>query len=272
MTRYTRNKLILVFGLASLYTVGSDAAVLSIGHRGNSLFAPENTVAAFLACSNKADMVEFDVRVSKDGHLVIMHDWNVDRTTDGNGAVSNLTLRELKALDAGSWFSTNFARERIPTLEEALTNIMRFAAPLVEHKAGPAWMYVAELRRLEAITNIVLQSFDWGFLSDVHALEPAIPLCALGNEELTAAKLADIVKTGARTVAWERTKITAAEVDLVHCAGLKLLVWTVDNPVEIRHFIELGVDGIISNDPEAVRQIRSQFTNHSGSVSKKIKP
>lgn len=272
MTRYTRNKLVLVFGLVCLCTLESNGAVVTIGHRGNSLFAPENTIAAFLACSNKADMVEFDVRVCKDGHLVLMHDWNVDRTTDGSGAVSNLTLLELKALDAGSWFSTNFAGERIPTLEEALTNIMRFATPLVEHKAGPAAMYVAELRRLNAITNIVLQSFDWGFLSDVHALEPAIALCALGKEELTAARLADIVKTGARMVAWERTKITAAEVDLAHSAGLKLFVWTVDNPVEIRHFMELGVDGIISNDPDAVRRIRSQLADHCGSVTEKTKP
>lgn len=229
-----------------------------IGHRGNSRVAPENTVAAFLACSNKADMVEFDVRMSKDGHLVVMHDWNVDRTTDGCGAVTNLTLVELKALDAGSWFSTNFKGEKIPTLAEALTNILRFATPLVEHKAGPASKYVAELRRLRATTNIVLQSFDWGFLSNVHALEPAIRLCALGNEELTPAKLAEIAKIGAQTVAWERTKVTAREIELVHAAGLRLFVWTVDEPAEIKRFIELGVDGIISNDPATVKQILSQ--------------
>lgn len=237
------------------------AAALSIGHRGNSLFAPENTVSAFVACSNKAELVEFDVRVSSGGALVIMHDDTVDRTTDGTGNVSALTLAQLKALDAGSWFSTNFVGERIPTLEEAITNILPYATPLIEHKAGSASAYVAELRRLNALTNVVLQSFTWSFLSDVRALEPAIPLCALSSSTLTAALLTNAMNAGARTVAWERSKITASEVSLVHSVGLKLFVWTVDSPMEIQSFIDMGVDGIISNDPASVSGTQEPPTN-----------
>lgn len=235
--------------------------VLSIGHRGNPLFAPENTVASFRACSNKADLVECDVRVSSDGYLVVMHDATVDRTTDGTGAVSSMTLAQLKALDAGSWFSPEFAGERIPTLEEAVTNILPFATPLIEQKAGSAAAYVAELRRLNALTNVILQSFDWNFLSSVRALEPSIPLCALGSTDLTATALTNILNTGARAVAWERSKISAAEVERVHNAGLKLFVWTVDSPAEIQYFINLGVDGIITDNPGAVKEIQTPATN-----------
>ncbi|MCX7721794.1 MAG: glycerophosphodiester phosphodiesterase family protein [Verrucomicrobiae bacterium] len=257
---------LLAFLVAQAATVYSNAAVLVIGHRGNSLHAPENTIAALRACSNKAEMVEFDVRVSKDGHLVLMHDWNVDRTTDGNGAVSNLTLVEIKALDAGSWFSTNFVGEKVPTLEEALTNVLQFATPLVERKAGPAPKFVETFRRLGAVTNILLQSFDWAFLAEVHALEPRIRLSALGNEDLTEAKLREIIKTGARIVAWERSKLDGAQIELVQRAGLKVFVWTVDDPHEIERFIRLGVDGIISNDPATVMRVRAQLTVRPAAV------
>jgi len=239
---------------------GYPGTILSIGHRGDSLRAPENTVAAFVACSNKADLVEWDVRVSADGTLVIMHDATVNRTTDGSGNVAALTLAQLKALDAGSKFSPSFAGERIPTLEEAITSTVPFATPLIEHKAGSAAAYLAELQRLGAITNVVVQSFDWNFLAALHALEPAIPLCALGNSILTPALLTNAMNAGARTVAWEQSRISAAEVSLVHDLGLKLFVWTVDGPA-IKTFIDLGVDGIISNDPGMVRNFQQPATN-----------
>jgi len=247
--------------------VSSATATWSIGHRGNPLFAPENTLASFRACSNTADLVELDGRVSSDGALIVMHDETVDRTTDGTGYVASLTLGQLKALDAGSWFSTDFVGERIPTLEEAVTNILPFAVPLIERKTGTAAHYVNALRRLNALTNVILASFDWNFLAAVHALEPAIPLCAVGSGTLTAASLTNAWNAGARTVAWERTAIAATEVALVHSLELKLFVWTVDSPLEIQYFINLGVDGIISNDPAAVKGVQSPPTNAPGNLA-----
>jgi len=92
-----------------------------IGHRGAASLAPENTLASFRkALENGAEMVELDVQRTKDGHLVVIHDDSVDRTTDGKGLVKDMTLGELKALDAGSWFSYEFKGEKIPTLEEVL--------------------------------------------------------------------------------------------------------------------------------------------------------
>ncbi len=253
-----------------MLTPVADAAVLSIAHRGNSMYAPENTLAAFLASEGKADWVETDVRVSSDGVLVILHDDKVDRTTDGAGSVSTLTLAELKAFDAGSWFSAAFAGERIPTLEEMVTNTLRFATPLIEHKAGTAAQYVAELRRLNALTNVVLQSFDWAFLANVHVLEPSLPLCALGSGTLTTPSLTAITNAGCRTVAWAYGNVTPDEVALVHSWGLKLLVWTVNSAPEIESFKAMGVDGIISNDPATVKQGQAVATNAPTHLSDRL--
>lgn len=243
-----------LMAIGLLVSFAGNAEVLSIAHRGNSVVAPENTVAAFAAALEHSDMVEVDVRVSSDGRLVVMHDSTVDRTTDGAGSVSGKTLAQLKTLDAGSWFAPRFAEQEVPTLEESLNAILPACTPLIEHKAGTAARYATELRRLGAITNVVVQSFDWNFLSELHALEPELRLCALGSGTFTESALETITNSGAGAVAWERASVGSAEASRVHAAGLQLLVWTVDGE-EIRRFVELGVDGIISNDPARVRSI-----------------
>lgn len=236
------------------------APVLSIGHRGNSLFAPENTLASFTAARGKADLMETDGRTSADGKLVIMHDATVDRTTDGTGTVASLTVAQLKLLDAGSWFDASFVGQRVLTLEEMITNALPYATPLIEQKDGTASAYVDELRRLGVVTNVILQSFDWNFLAAVHGLEPTVRLGALGSGTLNAATLNTISNSGARIVAWEKSTITSNEVGLVHNAGMALYVWTVDG-VEIKNFIDLGVDGIISNDPGMVKRLQQPGTS-----------
>ncbi len=115
------------------------AAVIAVGHRGTMKFAPENTLAAFdKAIEMGARAVEMDVRVTADGEFVILHDASVDRTTNGRGPVSRMTLAEFKALDAGSWFGPAFAGERAPTLREALRHVKGRASVDIDFKAGPA--------------------------------------------------------------------------------------------------------------------------------------
>ncbi|HWQ93176.1 MAG TPA: glycerophosphodiester phosphodiesterase family protein [Clostridia bacterium] len=240
--------------------VGVGGAVLSIGHRGDSLHAPENTLAAFSSALGKADLVELDGQVSSDGYLVVMHDSTVDRTTDGTGSLGSKTLAQLKQLDAGSWFGASFTGERVPTLEESLATILPGATPLIERKAGSAAVYVNELRRLNAISNVVVQAFDWAFLAGVRALEPNIRLGALGSGNFTSTVLTNILNSGANMVAWEKSGVTPSMLSLVRSAGLQLFVWTVDG-AEIKTFIDMGVDGIISNDPGLVRQIQQPATN-----------
>ncbi len=92
-----------------------------IAHRGNTVNAPENTLAAYqIAVEEGAEMIETDVHISKDGRLVIMHDSSLGRTTNFTGYVHEYTLEELRTADAGSWFSSSFKDERIPTIEEAM--------------------------------------------------------------------------------------------------------------------------------------------------------
>ncbi|HWI57609.1 MAG TPA: glycerophosphodiester phosphodiesterase family protein, partial [Bacillota bacterium] len=245
------------------------AAVLSIGHRGNALFAPENTVASFTAARGKADLMELDAQLTSDGQFVVMHDSTVDRTTDGTGQIATQTLAGLKQWDAGSWFAPQFTGERIPTLAEAIQAIVPFATPLIEQKAGGAASYVAELRRLNAVTNVIVQSFDWNFLTAVHALEPNLRLGALGSGKLTAATLTSIRNAGATLVAWEKSGIASNELAMVHGAGLTLFVWTVDGP-EIQTFLDLGADGIISNDPGLVKTLQQPATINPASLGDRL--
>jgi len=151
-----------------------------IAHRGASCLAPENTMAAFEeAYRHGAGMVELDVHMSKDGHLVVMHDDTVDRTTNGEGKVQDLTLEELKKLDAGSWFGDKYRGEKIPTLKEVLqwakdkikVDIdvkVSLESPEMAHK-------LASLIKEEgAQKNVFITSFGKDFLKEIQTLEPAV--------------------------------------------------------------------------------------------------
>lgn len=254
----------LLIYLVSAVATARGATLLSIAHRGGSLYAPENTVAAFTNSLTAADWMETDAQITSDGKFVIMHDLTVDRTTDGSGAVAAQTLAQLRMLDAGSWYSTNYSGQRIPTMEEMITNTLPTVIPFIEAKAGAAAAYVTEFHRLNVVTNIVFQSFDWNFLAQVHALEPNLRLCALGSGPLTTAHLSSITNAGARIVSWAGADVTANEVGLAHGMGLALFVWTINSPAQITNFINLGVDGIVSDDPWAVRGVPPpiNFTNN----------
>jgi glycerophosphoryl diester phosphodiesterase len=274
LTRYAagmllRNALLCLVGIA-LSQFSTHGGVLVIGHRGDSLFAPENTVASYAsAVAKQADFVELDARASSDNVLVVMHDATVDRTTDGTGSIAGMTLAQLQALDAGSWFAASFAGERIPTFAQALQSILPRATPLIHQYTGTPAQFVTELASLGCTTNVVVQSFDWGFLSSLHALDPRIPLAALGQTTLTPAVVTNIINAGARTVAWEQSYITSNEVALVHGAGLSLFVWTVDGPT-IKRYIDMGVDGIISNDPGMAKALQQPGTNNPSSLGNQL--
>src|SRR5512136_2560745 len=116
------------------------APVLRVGHRGARGHAPENTLASFdLAVEMGVNVVETDVHLSKDGEVVLIHDHTVDRTTNGHGFVKDLTLAELKWLDAGSWYDPKYAGERIPTLAELLTWAKDRVGVAIEIKNGPIY-------------------------------------------------------------------------------------------------------------------------------------
>jgi glycerophosphoryl diester phosphodiesterase len=249
---------------------------LVIAHRGYSQLAPENTVPSFkLALAAGADMVELDYYHSKDGKLVVIHDSTLDRTTDATNRwgqkkikVETKTAAELQALDAGSWFDPKYAGTRIPLLAEALDVIQAGGVTLIERKAGAPADCIKLLREKELINKLIVQSFDWEYLRAFHELEPQQVLGALGPpsllsdgkkptgipKELNATWLDELRKTGAKVAVWNE-KVSKQAVQLAHQQGLKVWVYTVNDPALANKLLAMGVDGLITNDTSRMREI-----------------
>lgn len=242
---------------------------LVIAHRGWSGIAPENTLPAFqLALEAEADLVELDYHHSADGVPVVMHDTTLARTTDaaarwpgGGLAVAARTLEEMRTLDAGAWRHARFAGTAVPTLAEALALIQPAGMTLIERKAGDAATLARLLREHALVNRVVVQSFDWAYLRALHAELPDQVLGALGphgradgrpltpeEKILGPAHLDEIAALGARVAVWNRD-VTRDSVTAAHARGLKVWVYTVDDPAEIRRLLGIGVDGIITNQP-----------------------
>lgn len=238
--------------------------ILNVAHRGASASAPENTMAAFeKAIELGADAIELDLHVSREGELVVIHDQTLDRSTDGQGPVHARSVPELKQLDAGRWFDERFTGQRIPTLAEVLN---RFAGKIVlalEVKAGSAFFpgieeqVVTILREHQAISQVAVASFDHHALFRLKELEPSLRTAALlvGRPVLMPV-IANACKADA--MALECNLVTNTEVEACHAAGLQLVVWVVNEPALMGHFIDLGVDGIITDRPDLLRQAMAE--------------
>src|SRR5258707_640225 len=246
---------------------------LVIGHRGYCQFAPENTVASFqLALAAGADLVELDYRHSKDDKLVVIHDPELDRTTDSRHRwrrkrikVASRTAAELHTLDAGSWFSSEYAGAKIPLLTEALDAIQKSSVTLIERKAGDPASCLKLLHDKHLINKVVIQSFDWAFLRACHELEPVQILAALGppvmlpdgrrplrfHGDLSARRLGQLQKGGAKIAVWNRN-ISKRAVQRAHLHGLKVWVYTVNEARLVNRLLDKGVDGIITNNTSLV--------------------
>ena len=236
----------------------ANRSIYVAAHRGYSAVAPENTLSAFTASKGFADRVEFDVLPAKDGTLVVMHDNTVDRTTNGTGAVSSLNyVGQIDGLDAGSWFSPAFAGEPVPTMKQSVERIFEDGmVPLIERKAGTAAAYVNELTQMGILDEVVIIAFDWNFLAQVRALAPNVQLGALGSGTLNASVIADIASRGIDFVNWgDGAAVNTANIDLAHAAGLEFHVWTINSTGRMQQLIDLGVDGITTDDPEGLREL-----------------
>jgi glycerophosphoryl diester phosphodiesterase len=241
--------------------------------------APENTLASFkLALEAGADLIELDYQHSKDGVLMVIHDAILDRTTNARKRwkrrrirVSQRTAAEIQTLDAGSWFDAKFSAARVPMLVEALDFICGHGAvPLIEHKSGDARTLVKLLRERDLINKVVVISFNWKFLSEVHELEPKQVLGALGPpvrlshgrrplhpRRQLSSRLKDLLKTGAQIAVWNR-KVSKRSVQAAHERGVKVWIYTVDDAKAARQLLKRDVDAIITNRIEAIQPTLSQ--------------
>jgi glycerophosphoryl diester phosphodiesterase len=247
---------------------------LLIGHRGYCSLAPENTLPSFqLALEAGADLVELDYQHSKDGVPMVIHDRILDRTTDARKKwkgrrikVSQKTAAEIQTLDAGSWFDAKYSGTKVSTLAEALDFICgRGGVPLVEHKSGDAETLARILRERHLVNQVVVISFNWKFLGELHALEPAQILGALGPparlsngrrpihpRRQLSSRLKDIANTGAAIAVWNR-KVSRRSIQTAHQCGLKVWVYTVDRKKIAAQLCRHGVNGIITNEIENIQ-------------------
>ena len=228
-------------------------------HRGASAHAPENTLAAFeLAIRQGADAIELDAMLCASGEVVVIHDETLERTTDGQGLVSETPLEVLRQLDAGSYFDPAFGGQRIPTLEEVLESVGGRIYINIELKnyttpRDPLPERVAALvERFGLEESVLFSSFNPWTLRRAHARLPRVPLGLLTTPGWTGRVLNGPL--GRLVVPYEalhpeRRSVTPALVAAAHRRGARLHTYTVDDPAEARYLFALGVDGIFTNDP-----------------------
>jgi glycerophosphoryl diester phosphodiesterase len=242
-----------------------------VAHRGASSLAPENTLAAIRkAAELGAVMVEFDVRQTKDGRVVLMHDADVRRTTNGKGRIRDASYAQLTALDAGRWFGPAFRGEPVPTLDEALATLGPNMVAAIELKSGRAIVpkVHAAIDRHGLAGRSVIFSFRATHVRESKAVRPTMPaLFLIDPERGKSAYTADIVSraqaTGADLVGLNHLAVDASIVRAFHEAGLPLFVYTVDDHPDVERMMSLGVDGIISNKPRATRSRIARFVRDS---------
>ncbi len=236
-----------------------------IAHRGASASAPENTLAAFrLAAKMGADFIETDLQLTRDARLVAIHDETLDRTTSGSGRVTRVTLEELRELDAGACFrkhrprtgrqSPHFAGERIPTVEEVLafgreTNMGLYLELKMPGARGAEHVLVDALRVARYADSAVVISFDEKALAAMRAIEPSIVTGFLFSGQ-SKDSVAEAMSLGAKQLLPRADRVTRKLVEKAHENGLEVIAWTVNASRRMKELMAMGVDGIITNEPD----------------------
>lgn len=237
-----------------------------IAHRGYRKRYPENTLAAFAAAFDAgALMVELDVALTRDRRVVVLHDDTLDRTTDGCGQVRDFTMEELRQLDAGSWFDPCFTGERLPTLEEVLDLCAVRGMVNIEIKAGAfetgRLVDAIEEQVLSAVAQrgmedrVLISSFETRFLTRIaeRTNTPAVGVLTqrrIGSDPLKLCKRL-------RAFSWHPDfgSVTTARVRAMHAAGIMVLPYTVNHPEDFRGLLQMGVDGVFTDDPPLLQTV-----------------
>lgn len=245
---------------------------LIIAHRGASGLAPENTLAAFAkAIEIGVDRIEMDLRQTIDGEVVVLHDKTINRTTNGWGSIRKISLKKAKRYSAGSWFHHDFSPERIPTFREVLELVDGKVTLLLEIKDGSPYHHGIErniirlLNEYKAHDWCIVQSFNDRILNNFRAL----PDLHSDIQKLFAAFIPVAPFYGGSRFSYKRLRAYefAQEVNInykyvnplvvrkVHEMNKKLNVWTVNQPENLKKYCQMGVDGIITDFPNRLKEI-----------------
>lgn len=250
--------------------------LLTIAHRGASGYAPENTLAAYrLSLLMNADYLELDLQLTKDGEIVVMHDRTVNRTTNGKGEIRRMTLTEIKALDAGSWFNEKhpmyareeYADEKVPTLREVFETFGNRANYLLETKT-PAdnpgleekmWSLV---KQYGMDGHVAIQSFSKKSLRKIRKWDPNILLYQLiwyrHPSTITWNKLNGIKKY-ANGIGVNYNKINEDYVRKVKESGLSIIPYTLNYQIHMDRAVRWGVDGIHTDYPDRLQEVLAHY-------------
>jgi glycerophosphoryl diester phosphodiesterase len=222
-----------------------------MAHRGNSGLAPENTLAAFaLALDTKAEWIELDVHLSADGEVVVTHDPTVDRCTNGTGAIAEMTLAELRALDAGSWFGPEFAGKTVPTLAEVVALVGDRLRLNVEIKSAADPLSSLKVVQVLADGAVLAQSMISSF--SLEAILETRKHWPEGRLALITDRAADLEIALEHNLPWLNIaypEVDEALVRRAHEAAIKVMIWTMDDPARWAYFAGLGVDIVCTNVP-----------------------
>ncbi|WIY63438.1 glycerophosphodiester phosphodiesterase [Bacillus arachidis] len=254
--------------------------VITIAHRGASAYAPEHTIPAYkLGQQFKSDYIEIDLQMTKDGHLIAMHDDTLNRTTNGSGLVKDHTLEEIKRLDAGSFFNKkhpNLVKEefqdvKVPTLAEIIETFGHDARYYIETKSPEDYPGMEE-KLLEILNQykltdpsivkekIIIQSFSKESLKKVHSLNSGIPLVQLlTHKEATRLTNEDLkeYKTYCLGLGMNYTSMNATYVKKIQKHGLEIHPFTVDKEEDMKKLIVWGVNGMFTNYPDRLQHVKS---------------
>lgn len=254
------------YKLPRLYQDNEDDFVV-IAHRGASAYYPENTMAAFKgAVEMNAEMIELDVMLSKDGVPVVFHDATLDDHTDGTGNIGDYTLDQLRELDAGSWFDSTFAGEKIPTLEEVLAfatgkialNIeIKTEAVTDEARAGVEEKSLELVKKYGMEEHVLFSSFDYRSITHLKKLDPEIP-AALLYEKSQSQKLLPselLKKYDADAFNCSYRQLNTKRYRDVRENNIPVFIYTVDKPSRMRKLLRMNVTGIFTNKPDVLWEV-----------------
>lgn len=223
-----------------------------IAHRGASGLAPENTLLAYrIAIELGADMIELDVHETNDGYLVCIHDYEVDRTTDGTGAIAELSLKELQKLDAGQ-------HEHIPLLSEVLEHAHGKIRVNIELKVTDVEKQVVQLVREKRMTDhVVVSSFLHGTLEAMHEVDPTITTAVLVSKPME--DLVEYVSDlKAKALNPLHTMVTSELINQMHNHNIQVFPWTINDSSTMLHLVRMRIDGLITDYPDiAIETLRS---------------
>ncbi|WP_435892178.1 glycerophosphodiester phosphodiesterase [Peribacillus simplex] len=266
--------------------------IVNIAHRGASGYAPEHTIPGYqLGEQMKGDYIEIDLQMTKDGRLIAMHDEKVDRTTNGTGLVKDLTLAEIKKLDAGTWFNEKYpqlAKKKyegltVPTLEEVFMKFGRQANYYIETKSPDVYPGMEEellqvLKENKLVDskgrtkNVLIQSFSQESLLKVHDMNPNLPLVQLfsyKNQATISDEELESIKKYAIGVGPNFNKVDGQYVKMVRNHDLQFHPYTVNERADMKKALEWGATGLFTNYPDVFNEVLREYKHekHNDNVN-----